>query len=464
MNEEFVSPFDMRLEEHVIGCIVLDPNCVEELHEIGFRSEHFYHRGNEKFCSHLFELWRDDPKKIDIALIAPKLTEFGYTLERVLDVVHSIPTAANVAYYADQIKTLAVLRYAMKVGQRLLDARSLRDPDEIREVIQKAEGLISRLGETQVKLDTLRPIQEVLKSAHERLEKAYYDTSLSGISGLSTGFEDLDKMTAGLQNSDLIIIAARPSMGKTAIALNLAQNISLKIGKSGIAEAGEPGAFFSLEMSGEQLTNRMLSSLSRIDQHNLTSGLLLDDDWSQYTMAVSQLSAANLVIDDGAGLTITEIKTKARKIRRERGLKYIIIDYLGKVRGERGQSRYDVVSENVRELKNMAKELNIPVIVLCQLSRGVEQRQDKRPIMSDLRESGEIEQEADIIMFLYRDDYYIKNSDKKNITEIIIAKHRNGPIGTIELAFMKKYGKFVDLYKGGRTVGEQSGAQVGAAI
>jgi len=464
MSDEMTLPFDTQLEEHVIGCMVFDPNCIGELIEFGLKPKQFYHVGNSKFCEHLYSVWQDDPKKVDLSLLTPALGKFGYTVSRLMEVVSSIPTAANVTYYAEQIRTLAVLRTAVKVGASLQAARGLRDPEEIRETIGRAEEMIGKLNESQVKLDTLHSMKDALMGYHDELEKRYNAAGTTGVSGLASGFHDLDMMTAGFQDSDLIIVAARPSVGKTAFALNVAKNISLKYDaelKSTVP--GEAGAIFSLEMPAKQLVGRMVSSEAKIDQRNLTSGMMVADDWEKYTMALSRLSDMNLVIDDGAGQTVADIKAKARKIRRERGLKYIIVDYLGMITGQRGMSRYDVVSENVRELKNLAKELNIPVIVLCQLSRSVEQRQDKRPMLSDLRESGEIEQTADVVAFLYRDDYYDKGTDKKNVVEVIIAKQRNGPVGTVELVFNKKYGRFSDLYVGGRTIGEQ-GTQVEAAI
>lgn len=259
------------------------------------------------------------------------------------------------------------------------------------------------------------------------------------ITGLETGFRELDKMTAGFQRNDLIIVAARPSVGKTAFALNIAQNVATK--------TGENIAIFSLEMGAEQLVMRMLCAEGNINSQRLRTGTLTDEDWGKLTMAMGSLSNAGIFIDDTPGIRISEIRSKCRRLKQEHGLGMVVIDYLQLIQGSGrpGENRQQEVSEISRSLKELARELEVPVIALSQLSRGVEQRQDKRPMMSDIRESGSIEQDADIVAFLYRDDYYNKESENKDIIEIIIAKQRNGPVGTVELAFIKEYNKFVNL-------------------
>lgn len=265
------------------------------------------------------------------------------------------------------------------------------------------------------------------------------NTRKGEITGVPTGFIELDRMTAGFQKNDLIIVAARPSVGKTAFALNIAQNVATK--------TDETVAIFSLEMGAEQLVMRMLCAEGNIDSQNLRTGSLTDDDWKKLTMAMGSLSNANIFIDDTPGIKITDIRSKCRRLKQEHGLGLVIIDYLQLIQGSgrSSENRQQEVSEISRSLKALAREMEVPVIALSQLSRGVEQRQDKRPMMSDIRESGSIEQDADIVAFLYREDYYDKETENKNIIEIIIAKQRNGPTGTIQLAFAKEYNKFVNL-------------------
>ncbi len=291
-------------------------------------------------------------------------------------------------------------------------------------------------------------IRDVLMEVFEKVELLY--TQKGGTTGIPSGFTDLDKMTAGFQRNDLIIVAARPSVGKTAFALNIAQNVGVR--------ARETVAIFSLEMSAAQLVQRMICAESNVDAGRLRTGYLEGDDWEKLTMAIGSLSEAQIFIDDTPGITVSDIRAKCRRLKKERGLGMILIDYLQLIqgRGKAGENRQQEVSEISRTLKQIARELEVPVIALSQLSRGVEQRQDKRPMMSDLRESGSIEQDADIVAFLYRDDYYDKESEKKNIIEIIIAKQRNGPVGTVELAFLKNFNKFVGLDRQHQEPGQAS--------
>jgi replicative DNA helicase len=279
-------------------------------------------------------------------------------------------------------------------------------------------------------------IKDVLVEAYDNIEKLA--NRQGDITGIPTGFTELDRMTAGFQRNDLIIVAARPSVGKTAFALNIAQNVATK--------TDEVVAIFSLEMGAEQLVMRMLSSEGNINAQNLRTGDLSDEDWKKLTMAMGSLSNAQIYIDDTPGIRIAEMRAKCRRLKQERGLGMILIDYLQLIQGDgKADNRQQEVSEISRSLKALARELEVPVIALSQLSRSVEQRQDKRPMMSDIRESGSIEQDADIVAFLYRDDYYDKETENKNIIEIIIAKQRNGPVGTVQLAFAKEYSKFVNL-------------------
>ena len=280
-------------------------------------------------------------------------------------------------------------------------------------------------------------IKDVLVATYDNIE--ILTTRKGDVTGIPTGFAELDRMTAGFQRNDLIIVGARPSVGKTAFALNIAQNVATK--------TEENVAIFSLEMGAEQLVMRMLCAEGNINAQNLRTGSLTDEDWRKLTMAMGSLSNAGIYIDDTPGVRIGEIRSKCRRLKQEHGLGMILIDYLQLIQGDgrSGDNRQQEVSEISRSLKALARELKVPVIALSQLSRGVEQRQDKRPMMSDIRESGSIEQDADIVAFLYRDDYYDKESENKNIIEIIIAKQRNGPVGTVSLAFVKEYNKFVNL-------------------
>jgi replicative DNA helicase len=283
-------------------------------------------------------------------------------------------------------------------------------------------------------------IRDVLMEVFDRVE--FLSQHKGGTTGIASGFRDLDKMTSGFQRSDLIIVAARPSVGKTAFALNIAQNAGVR-GKETIA-------IFSLEMGASQLVQRMICAEANVDANRMRTGYLEGDDWEKLTMAIGALSEAKIYIDDSPGITVAEIRAKCRRLKKEKGLGMILIDYLQLIAGRSkgGDNRQQEVSEISRTLKQIARELQVPVIALSQLSRGVEQRQDKRPMMSDLRESGSIEQDADIVAFLYRDDYYNKESEKEGVIEIIIAKQRNGPVGTVELAFLKNFNKFVSLDRG----------------
>src|SRR5690606_29971 len=307
--------------------------------------------------------------------------------------------------------------------------------EDVGELISDAERRILEISGRRG--EGFTSIRDVLMEVFERVEFLFHHKG--GATGIPSGFPDLDKMTSGFQRNDLIIVAARPSVGKTAFALNIAQNVGVR--------AKETVAIFSLEMSASQLVQRMICAEANVDATRMRTGYLEGDDWEKLTMAIGSLSEAQIFIDDSPAVTVSEIRAKCRRLKKERGLGMILIDYLQLIsgRGKAGENRQQEVSEISRTLKQIARELDVPVIALSQLSRGVEQRQDKRPMMSDLRESGSIEQDADIVSFLYRDDYYDKESEKKNIIEIIIAKQRNGPVGTVELVFLKNFNKFVNL-------------------
>jgi replicative DNA helicase len=295
---------------------------------------------------------------------------------------------------------------------------------------------IAGITDKAMPMNTLKSLPEALQQYRTKFLERYEKGEL--VPGVPSGFKDLDLRTTGFKKQDLIIIAARPSMGKTAFALNMALNMS---------KAGKSVYFAELEMSEESVVNRLVSAMGNVDGSRLSTGLVTDEEYEKVWAAMEELERFHktLMIDTLPGVSVAEIKAKARKIKRERGLDCVIVDYLGLIASPGLTNRYDIVSENTRMLKNMARELDCPVIVLCQLSRAVEQRQDKRPMLSDLRESGEIEQTADLVLFLYRDDYYDEHSEKKNIAEVIIGKQRNGPLGKIDLLFVKDYNKFLPL-------------------
>lgn len=437
MNEHQI-PHDTTLEKHLIGAMLYDPICIVDVVDI-VKPRFFYHNGYKNLYESIFALWKEDEKKVTFQGLAPAIEKSGIPVSDIVEAMRSIATVADIRHNAQRLKDIAALRAAVKVGQELVGNGYLKEGAEIREAISKAETTLSKITDANVQTETMRPIKDILMDHYEHTEKLFRNADASGITGLASGYKDLDNITSGFQKSDLIIIAARPSVGKTALALEIAVNIGL--------ETQEAVAFFSLEMASRPLASRMVSSRALIDSQKLRSGLLVDDDWEKYTFGISELSVANLMIDEQPGMTVAEMKAKCRKLKREQGLACIFIDYLGLIKGD-NSNRYELVSENTRELKNLAREFNVPVICLCQLKRDVEARSDKRPMMSDLRESGEIEQSADVIAFLYRDDYYNAESEKKNIIEIIISKQRNGPVGTVELAFLKNYNKFMSLDRG----------------
>lgn len=429
-------PHDAELEEHIIGCMIFDPECIADIVDL-LNPKLFYHARNEKICEKIFSLWNEDPTTVDIINLAPLFSELEISIERISEVISSIPTAANVRYYAERLRDIAALREAVKVGQYLINAGdgSIRDGDQIKETIVKAEAKLSKISEATVQVDSMLSMREIMAQTFEDMEKTYYHND-SGITGVPSGYPDLDRLTSGFQKQDLIIVAARPSVGKTTFALNVARAMNLQHGISGV--------IFSLEQGNKSLGKRFIAAEGNVDSQRINSGLLLEDDWSRVTMAISNLSVENLFVDEQPAITIPEMKAKLRVLKRKIGeIGFIMIDYLQLMGGTGTQ--FERVSENSRQLKNIAREFDVPVICLSQLSRSVEQRPDKHPILSDLRDSGNIEQDADIVAFLYRDEYYNQDTEKKNIIEINLAKQRNGPVGKIELAFLKNFNKFESL-------------------
>ncbi|MGI2294383.1 replicative DNA helicase [Paenibacillus sp. GXUN7292] len=433
-----IPPQNLEAEQAVIGAILLVPESLITAME-RLRSEDFYSSAHQRIYEAMIELGENN-QPIDLVTLTSHLLD-QQQLEDIGGVsylaklANAVPTAANVDYYAQIVEEKSMLRRLIRTATNIV-SDGYASADDIGVLLSDAEKQILEISNRRSSSGFIS-IRDVLMEVFEKVEFLY--SNKGGTSGIPSGFVDLDRMTAGFQRSDLIIVAARPSVGKTAFALNVAQNVGVR--------ARETVAIFSLEMSAAQLVQRIICAEANVDATRMRTGSLEGDDWEKLTMAIGALSEAEIYIDDTPGVTVADIRSKCRRLKKERGLGMILIDYLQLIqgRGKAGENRQQEVSEISRTLKMIARELEVPVIALSQLSRGVEQRQDKRPMMSDLRESGSIEQDADIVAFLYRDDYYDKESEKKNIIEIIIAKQRNGPVGTVELAFLKNFNKFVNL-------------------
>lgn len=433
-----VPPQNIEAEQAVIGAILLQPEALITAME-RVRSEDFYSSGHQRIYEAMIELGEGN-QPIDLITLTAHLQDQGLLEEiggvsYLAKLANAVPTAANVDYYAQIVEEKSMLRRLIRTATNIV-TDGYANAEDVSVLLSDAEKKILEISNRRSSSGFVS-IRDVLMEVFEKVEHLY--SNRGGTTGIPSGFVDLDRMTAGFQRSDLIIVAARPSVGKTAFALNVAQNVGVR--------AKETVAIFSLEMSAAQLVQRIICAEANVDATRMRTGTLEADDWEKLTMAIGALSEAEIYIDDTPGITVADIRAKCRRLKKERGLGMILIDYLQLIqgRGKAGENRQQEVSEISRTLKMIARELEVPVIALSQLSRGVEQRQDKRPMMSDLRESGSIEQDADIVAFLYRDDYYDKESEKKNIIEIIIAKQRNGPVGTVELVFLKHYNKFVSL-------------------
>lgn len=441
MNELLLDrtpPQNIEAEQAVLGAIFLEPESLLVASEI-LTPEDFYRVSHQKIFACMLSL-NEEGKAVDIVTVTDEL-QAENQLENVggisylTELAGAVPTAANIEYYARIVAEKSLLRRLIKTATDIARDGYERE-DDVESLLAEAERKIlevsnrNRTGDFQNIRDVLVKTYDYIELLHSRKDE---------VTGIPTGFYELDRMTAGFQKNDLIIVAARPSVGKTAFALNIATNVATKTDHN--------VAIFSLEMGAEQLVMRMLSSVGNINSQNLRTGNLTDEDWKKLTMAMGTLSNSGIFIDDTPGIRVADIRAKCRRLKQEHGLGMVIIDYLQLIQGNRRnvENRQQEVSEISRSLKELARELEVPVIALSQLSRSVEQRQDKRPMMSDIRESGSIEQDADIVAFLYRDDYYDQETENKNIIEIIIAKQRNGPTGTIQLAFAKEFNKFVNL-------------------
>ena len=433
-----VLPHSMEAEQSVIGAMIMDREAITVASEI-ISGDDFYGKQYGVLFEARVEL-NDEGKPVDLVTLQDRLREKDIPPEAsspefIRDLITAVPTSANIRYYAGIVAEKSTLRRLIRLNEEIANT-CYAGKENLEVILEDTEKRVFELVQKRNTGDFV-PIRQVVMNAMDKIEKA--SKNKGNVTGIATGFIDLDYKTAGLQPSDLVLIAARPSMGKTAFVLNLAQHIAFKLNQT--------VAIFSLEMSKEQLVNRLFSLESRVDSQHLRTGNLSDMDWEKLIESAGVIGKSNLIIDDTPGISISELRSKCRKYKLEHNLQLIIIDYLQLMSGSgRGsESRQQEISDISRSLKALARELNVPVIALSQLSRAVEQRPDHRPMLSDLRESGAIEQDADVVMFIYRDDYYNKDTDKKGIAEIIIAKQRNGPIGTIELVWLPDYTKFANM-------------------
>jgi replicative DNA helicase len=432
-------PQNIDAERSTLGSMLLEKEAIEKGTEL-LKPEDFYreaHRVIFEVITHLSN--KGEP--IDIITVSEELTRRNM-LDKVGGIAYltalanAVPTAANIEYYAKIVAEKSLLRSVISVATTIV-GMGYEGAEDVNVILDEAEKQIFQITQRR-NTKGFVSLRNILIETFERIEKLY--ESKGGVTGLPTGFTDFNRMTAGLQPSDLIILAARPSMGKTTFALNIAQSASV--------DQKIPVVIFSLEMSKEQLALKLLCSEAGVDNQRIRTGTLMDSDWPRLSHALGSLSEAAMFIDDTPGISALDIRARARRIKAEYGLGLIVIDYLQLMQSKnRSENRQQEVSEISRTLKSLARELNVPVIALSQLSRAVEQRTDKRPNLSDLRESGSLEQDADLVAFLYREDYYNPDTDKKNITELIIAKQRNGPVGTVDLLFQKEFSKFVGLEK-----------------
>ena len=448
MIEERVPPQNIEAEQAVLGAMLIDKEAIAKASEI-LTSTDFYREAHRVIFNAMLELYNKN-EAVDMVTVTEilkrdnKLEDIG-GLAYITSLANVVLTAANVKYHADIVAEKSVLRQLVRVSTEIA-AMGYEANEDVGTLLDTAESRILEISNRKKKAD-FTPINDVLMESVQNIEKLI--NNKGGLTGLPSGFADLDKLTSGLHPSDFIILAARPSMGKTALALNIVQNVALRAHKR---IGGEPRsvAFFSLEMSKEQLVNRMLCAEAGIDSQRLRVGEMGDKDWDALWGACDSMSKAKIYIDDTAGITVMDMRSRARRLKAEHGLDLIVVDYLQLMQGsgKRNTSgdRQQEVSEISRSLKALARELDVPVLALSQLSRSVEARQVKRPMLSDLRESGSLEQDADIVAFLYREDYYNPETENKH-TELIIAKHRNGPVDTVNLFFHKQFTKFVGFSK-----------------
>ena len=435
--EQRIPPQNVEAEQAVLGAMLLSHDAVIVAME-KLQPQDFYRDVHRIIFEAMEHLHREN-KEIDVITLPDelkrmkKLDDVG-GLEYVLNLPNLIGSAANIEYYANIVAEKALARNLISTCTELT-TEAYDGQKETEALLDDAERRILQLSDTKNRGD-FASVGAVVEVTLDKITKLYENKA--GLTGLPTGFRDLDRMTSGLQPSDLILVAARPSMGKTAFTLNIAQNVGVRQHKT--------VAFFSLEMSQEQLVQRLLCQIAHIDSQKLRTGQLnSDEEWTRLTDACDKLYESPIYIDDTPGISVAEMRSKARRLKSEHGLDLIIVDYLQLMQGRNAESRQQEISEISRSLKALARELKVPLIALSQLSRSVESRQDKRPMLSDLRESGALEQDADIVSFLYREDYYDKETENQHITEVILAKHRNGPVGSVKLYFKNEFTLFLNL-------------------
>lgn len=439
-------PHSVEAEQSVLGGLLLENTAWERIADL-ITERDFYRHDHRQIYRHITKLL-DGSKPADVVTVSEslensnELTTVG-GLAYLGALAQNTPSAANIRRYAEIVRDRAILRGLVEVGTAIADSAYNPSGRSAAELLDEAEGKVFKIAEAGARgKQGFMELQPLLTQVVERIDMLFQRDNPSDITGIPTGFVDLDRMTSGLQPGDLVIVAGRPSMGKTAFALNMAENVAL--------DSGLPVAVFSMEMAGTQLVMRMMGSVGKLDQHKVRTGRLQDDDWERLTYAVGKLNDAPMYIDESAALTALDLRARARRLHRQCGkLGLIVIDYLQLMSGStQGENRATEISEISRSLKALAKELDVPVVALSQLNRSLEQRPNKRPVMSDLRESGAIEQDADVILFIYRDEVYNPETPEKGISEIIIGKQRNGPIGTVRLAFQGEYTRFENLAHG----------------
>ena len=431
-----VPPQSLEAEQSVLGGLLLDNQRWDQIADKVYESD-FYRREHRQIFNAISHL-SEDNKPADVVTVSEWLENAGELedaggLEYLGSLANNTPSAANIVAYAEIVRERSVMRRLISVSTEITNFAYRPEGRSAVNILDKAEKNILEISDDGARRGGFRQLKHLLTESVDRIDQLY--RSDSPLTGIGTGFTDLDGMTSGLQSADLVIIAGRPSMGKTSLALNIAENAA--VGQK------TPVALFSMEMPGEQLAMRMMSSLGRINAHRVRTGKLSDEDWPRLTSAVSILAETPIFIDDSPALTPIELRARARRLHREHGLGMVVIDYLQLMQtGETTENRATEISNITRSLKSLAKELNVPVVALSQLNRSLEQRPNKRPVMSDLRESGAIEQDADVIIFIYRDEVYDEDSPDKGTAEIIVGKQRNGPTGTLRLTFLGEYTRF----------------------
>jgi len=430
-------PQNISAEQAALGSMLLQENAI--LHGVDIlRPEDFYKKSHQIIFKCILELF-EKSRGVDLITLTEELNRVNL-LENIggvtylTNLINSVPTAANIEYYIKIIEEKSILRNLINSATKII-SMGYEEKEDAKVLLDKAEHLVFEISQRNIR-QSFVPIKELITDSYEKIEDLYHREEF--ITGVSSGFDEFDEITTGFQPSEFIVIAGRPAMGKTAFCMSIAQYASIS--------KNTPVAIFSLEMSKSQLVQRMLCSEARVDAHNLRKGRLAESDWPTLSMAAGRLASAPIFIDDTAGITCLEIKAKARRLKAQHNLGLMIIDYLQLISSSgRIENRQQEISEISRSLKGLARELNVPVIAVSQLSRAVEQRIERRPRLSDLRESGAIEQDADLVVFIYREEYYKPKTEKKGIAEVIISKQRNGPTGKVELTFVKEYAKFENL-------------------